>query len=278
MSVSLKKKYRLAFLGCGHMGEAILKGLLLAEHFGREQMAVYDPARAEALKAQYGVEGLTGPERLHTAEMVLVAVKPQTVPEIIGRLAKTVSGETLVISVAAGLSLDYWESRLAPSTPVVRAMPNLPALIGRGFTAFCRGRQANDEQMKAARAIFATVGETVEAPESALHALTAISGCGPAYVFYFLEALVEAGIMLGLSAELAQQAALETLAGSAALAQAELKQPTREGLAGLKRLVSSPGGVTARALYVLEQKAVKGAIMAALEAADQKSRRLAEGK
>lgn len=281
MAAKSQAKFKLGFLGCGQMGEAILKGLFAAGTLKPAQVAVSDPRRAETLHKTYRVTALKAEELLPRAETLLVAIKPQVAREAQEALRRWSPAGQLVVSVVAGIEAAFWEAGRPQPAPVVRAMPNTPALVGAGFTGLARGGQASDRDFQRAAEIFQAVGEVAEIPENLFHALSALSGCGPAYMFSFLEALTEAGIMLGLTRDLAQKAASQTMLGAAHLAQVEFRKNEEEPgrgrpLAELRQMVTSPGGLTAQALYVLEQGAFRGTVMAAVAAAEEKSREVAE--
>ena len=275
----MNHKYKLAFVGCGQMGQAILKGLLGNGLLKPQEAIICDPAKKDEL---YGVKLASElNEALTQAKNILIAVKPQQIPVIAADLSKSVQASQLIISIVAGLETVFWES-LWPDhkQPVIRSMPNTPSLVGAGFTGLCRGHYAEDDHFSEAAQIFKAVGQVVETEEKLFHALSALSGCGPAYMFAFLEALSEGAIMLGLNPALAHEAAAQTMLGSAKLYLEEKKQKealgqTPTALAELRQRVTSAGGVTARGLYALEKKAFKGTVMDALVAADKKSRSLA---
>jgi pyrroline-5-carboxylate reductase len=261
----------LVLLGCGKMGTALLEGWL-ARGLAPAAVTVLEPrpsARLEALAAQ----GLRLNAELPSAPAVAVlAVKPQAMGEALPRLAALGNGTTLFVSIAAGTPIRSLESALGVRTPIVRAMPNTPAAIGRGITALVGNPQAGADALALAEALMQAVGQTVRlSDERLMDAVTAVSGSGPAYVFLMIEALAAAGEAEGLGRELALTLARATVAGAGALAESSQKAP-----AELRIDVTSPGGTTAAALAVLMQDDGLPALMRrAVAAAAARGRELA---
>jgi pyrroline-5-carboxylate reductase len=209
---------------------------------------------------------------LADCEIVVLAVKPQVLPALLQSKRQHFNKKQLVISIAAGISLDVLESSLAGcDCRVVRVMPNTPALIMEGASALCCGSLANDDDLKTAGAIFDAVGKSVVLGESAMDAVTGLSGSGPAYVFSFIEALIDAGVKVGLSRDVAETLSLQTVLGSVKLAINTGKHP-----ADLRAMVTSPGGTTIAGLHEMERAGFQGIIMDAVEAATKRSRELGE--
>jgi len=236
----------LVLLGCGKMGSALLEGWL-ARGVPPSAVWVIDPApgpRLQALEA----EGLhLGGPLPDSPAVVLLAVKPQMMSEALPQVAGSGGGGTLFLSIAAGTSLAWFEERLGAATPIVRAMPNTPAAIGRGITALIGNAAAGERDLALAEALLAAVGETVLLEtEDQIDAVTALSGGGPAYVFHLIECMTEAGAAAGLPPEMALRLARATVAGAGALADASDEPPAQ-----LRVNVTSPGGTTAEALKVL---------------------------
>lgn len=234
----------LLLLGCGKMGSAMLEGWL-AKGLPASSVAVVDPAPSDWLK---GIEGLRlNEEPEEPPGIALVAVKPQMMGEALPRLSAYGGGETLILTVAAGTPIRAYEAALGPGTPVIRAMPNTPAAVGRGITALIGNAHASETQMALAETLLSAVGQTVRlGDETQMDAVTAVSGSGPAYVFYMIEALAEAGEAEGLAPDLALQLARATVAGAGALAEQSGEDP-----ATLRRNVTSPNGTTQAGLEVL---------------------------
>lgn len=256
------------FIGGGNMAAAIIGGLLAK---GRASSSLHAvdvlPDALSRLEKQYGIRtSADGKAAAATADCIVLAVKPQQMQEVATSLAAALKGQ-LVISIAAGIrgaDLARW---LGPSAQVVRAMPNTPALVGAGIAGLYAMPGVSSTQRRDAESILAAVGSTfwVES-EKDLDAVTAVSGSGPAYVFYFIEALEQAGRELGLSPEIARQSALATFAGAVKLATADSTEP-----ATLRARVTSKGGTTERAISVLDDAAVKAAFIRAVRAAAERA-------
>ena len=263
---------RLAILGGGVMGEALLAGVL-GSGWGVDDVVVTEPfaIRANELSARYGVRAADGnAEAAHRADVVVVALKPKDVGGVLDEIAGELRAGTLVVTIAAGLPCAFYEQRLPAHTPVVRVMPNTPAVIGKGASAISAGTHATEEHLALTERILARSGLVVRADEKDLDAVTAISGSGPAYVFYVVDALAEAGVLLGLTRDRARQLAVQTVLGSAALLDETGEHPVI-----LRERVSSPGGTTVAALRELDAHGVRAAFLAAAEAARDRSRELA---
>ncbi|MGI9162125.1 MAG: pyrroline-5-carboxylate reductase [Mycobacterium sp.] len=282
---------RIAFVGGGNMGEALLAGLLRAGRSAKDMVvAERMPERADYLARTHGVQIAPVADAVENAAFVIVAVKPGDVESAVVEIAGTASRaegnavEQVVVSVVAGVTAAFYESRLPAGSPVVRVMPNAPALVGAGISALSAGRFASDEHIAAAAEIFESVGSTLIVSEQQIDAVTAVSGSGPAYFFLFLEALIDAGVALGLSRAVATDLAVQTMAGSAAMLldrfEAEDTQATRSAgrpdttAAQLRALVTSPGGTTAAGLRELERGGLRAAVAAAVDAAKTRSEQL----
>lgn len=261
---------RLAVVGAGLMGEAILSGLITSGWVPTDIM-VCDKrtGRTAELVDKHGVSAADALTAVSHAETVLLAVKPGDAVGVLTETGTRLAAGALVLSVCAGVSLATLESALPPRTPVVRAMPNTPAQVGQGMTAISPGVAATEPHLATATEILEAVGRVVTVPESYQDAVTAISGSGPAYVFLLAEALIEGGVHLGLPRETATELAVHTLFGSATLLRAGGEHP-----AILRENVTSPGGATAAALRQLEDHGVRAAFLAATQAARDRSRAL----
>jgi pyrroline-5-carboxylate reductase len=254
----------LLIVGGGKMGEALLGGLVTA---GRAGLGVVEPvaARRDELAARYpGVTVLDAPQ---ATEGALLAVKPQYVAD--AARAVGAAGVQRVLSVAAGITTQAIEDALGGAVPVVRAMPNPPALVGAGAAAISPGAHATGDDLAWAEAILGAVGVVVRVPESSLDAVTGLSGSGPAYVFLVAEAMADAGVLAGLPRDVAETLAFQTLLGSA-----KLLVESDDGPAALKAAVTSPGGTTAAGLRELERAGVRAAFLEAVMAAAQRGREL----
>ena len=280
---------RIAFVGGGNMGEALLAGLLRAGRPARDMVvAERVPGRAEYLSNTYGVQVVAAIDAaVENAGFVIVAVKPSDVEpavEAIATAAGRAAGnavEQVVVSVVAGVTTAFYESRLPAGSPVVRVMPNAPALVGSGVSALAGGRFATAAQVAAAAELFESVGGALTVSEPQIDAVTAISGSGPAYFFLFLEALIDAGVAIGLTRQVSTDLAVQTMAGSAAMLLDRLEADSAQSdgrpdttAAQLRALVTSPGGTTAAGLRELERGGLRAAVQAAVDAAKTRSEQL----
>lgn len=260
-----------AVLGGGVMGEALVQALLEAGWTADDvDVTERSAARAMELSGRYGVRA-ADPNRKAAkgAGLVLIAVKPQVVPDVLAEIAPALRPGTLVVSVAAGIPVAVYEAALPEGTPVVRVMPNTPALVGKGASAIARGTHATDEHLDLVERALAATGLVVRVAEKDLDAVTAISGSGPAYAFYLIDAMAEAGVLLGLTRDLATRLAVATVEGSAALAAGTGDHPVV-----LRERVSSPGGTTVAGVAQLDAHGVRAGVVAAARAAYDRSREL----
>lgn len=253
---------KVAVLGGGVMGETVAAAVLAAGwEPGSVTVAEPRAERRTELSERHGLATAdTAAEAVSGAGVVLVAVKPNQVDAVLEEIAEALEPEVVVITVAAGLPASFYESRLPAGTPVVRVMPNTPAVIGRGASAVAPGASASEQHLELAERLLAKTGLVVRVAEKDLDAVTAVSGSGPAYVFYVIDAMAEAGVMLGLTRELATQLAVATVEGAASLVA-----QTGEHPAVLRERVSSPGGTTVAALRELDAHGVRAGILAAAE-------------
>jgi pyrroline-5-carboxylate reductase len=286
---------RIAIIGGGSIGEGLLSGLLRAGRQVKDLVvAERIPERAKYLADTYSVLVTSPSEAVENAAVVVVAVKPADVDSVMGELvraaseAKDDSAEQVFVTVAAGITISYFESKLPAGTPVIRAMPNAAMLVGAGVTALAKGRFVTPEQLDDASTLFGAVGGVLTVPESQMDAVTALSGSGPAYFFLMVEALVDAGVGAGLSREVATELTAHTPAGSAAMLLDRLDRSAQpaEGddeapgarpdatAAQLRAMVTSPGGTTAAALRELERGGFRSAVDAAVQAAKTRSEQL----
>lgn len=263
---------RVGVLGGGVMGEAIV-GAVLRAGVAVDDVAVSEryAARATEISERYGVRSADRAAKVAgRADVVVVAVKPGDVETVLAEISPVLRAGTLVVSVAAGLPTAWYEARLPEGTPVVRVMPNTPAVVGQGAAAISAGSAATDEHLRTTELLLAATGLVIRVPEGQLDAVTAISGSGPAYVFYLVDALAEAGVLLGLARSQALELAIATFRGSAALLTETGEHPVV-----LRERVSSPGGTTVAGLRELDAHGVRAAVLAAAEAARDRSRELA---
>jgi len=263
---------RVAILGCGKIGESLLAGLLSS---GSKDIVVTArrAERAAELNERHGVEALlSNSDAVAGAGVVVLAVKPQDFEELLESIRDAVTTDQTVLSVAAAIPTAFIERRLGPEVPVVRAMPNAPATVHEGITGLCAGAHAAEENVALARDVLAHLGPVVRVPETYMDAVTAVSGSGPAYFALLAEAMIEAGILLGLSREISTQLVVQTMLGTAVLLRDEEMHPVE-----LREAVTSPGGTTIRAIRELEQAGVRAAFLNAIQAAMERSRELASG-
>lgn len=282
---------RIAIIGGGSIGEALLSGLLRAGRQVKDLVvAERVPERAKYLAATYSVRVAPVLDAVENATFVVVAVKPTDVEAVMEELARAAaaaeidSAEQVFVTVAAGITIGYLEAKLPAGTPVVRAMPNAAALVGAGVTALAKGRFVTEPQLTEVSALFDSVGGVLTVPESQMDAVTAVSGSGPAYFFLMVEALVDAGVAAGLSRQVATDLTTQTMAGSAAMlldrmeadrgAEGDARAAADATAAQLRATVTSPGGTTAAALRELERGGLRGTVDAAVQAAKRRSEQL----
>ena len=288
----LSRMARIAIIGGGSMGEALLSGLLRAGRQVKDLVVAEKyPDRAKYLSETYSVLVTTVADAVDTATYVIVAVKPADVETVIGDIAEAAAkaesdaAEQVFVTVAAGVTTAFYENKLPAGSPVIRVMPNAPVVVGGGVSALARGRFATPDQLKAVSAIFDAVGGVLSVPESQLDAVTAVSGSGPAYFFLMVEALVDAGVAAGLSRSVATDLVVQTMAGSAAMLLERLDeaQPAGDAAMGtamdttaaqLRATVTSPGGTTAAGLRELERGGLRTAVTEAVIAAKKRSEQL----
>jgi pyrroline-5-carboxylate reductase len=260
-----------AIFGAGVMGETLLSGLLRA---GRpaDELVITERRedRAAELTERYRVRVLGNEAAADVADTLVLVVKPQDMGGLLGEIHDHVGGGTLVVSLAAGITTSYLESRLPEGQAVVRVMPNTPALVDQGMAAVSAGAHCDPEHLREAEALLAATGKVVEVPEKLQDAVTAISGSGPAYIFYVVEAMIEAGVVLGMPRATATELVVQTLYGAATMIKETGQHPTV-----LREQVTSPGGTTAAALRELDDHKVRAAFITAMEAAANRSRELA---
>ncbi|HEX9694432.1 MAG TPA: pyrroline-5-carboxylate reductase [Actinomycetota bacterium] len=266
---------RVAFLGGGKMGEALVSGLIRSG--GRNPDEIMVTARREErvreLAERNGVAAtLSNPEAVEWAETVVLTVKPQDIEALLGQVAEHVTPEHLVVSFAAGVRTSFVEKHLDSSVPVVRVMSNVAVLVDEAMSVVSPGSQAEDKHLSVAEELLGYVGKVIRLPEVHLDAITATSGSGPAYFFLLAEAMIEACILLGLSRDVATELIIQTMLGSAKMLRDTGKHPVE-----LREMVTSPGGTTIAAIRHLEEAGVRAAFLNAIDAARHRSAELARG-
>jgi pyrroline-5-carboxylate reductase len=263
---------RIAIIGGGRIGEALLSGLV-SSGVGDIVVTSRTEARVAALREKHGVEATTSnPEAVRGATLVVVAVKPQDIDVLLEEIGPLLTAEQTVLSVAAAIPTAHIEQRIADGVPVVRAMPNAPSTVHEGMAGLAAGAHAGDEHLALAEEALLHVGRVVRVPESAMDAVTAVSGSGPAYFALIAEAMIEAGILLGLSREVSTTLVIQTMLGTAKQLRDEGMHPVE-----LRESVTSPGGTTIAAIRELEQHGVRAAMLNAIQAAMNRARELAQG-
>ena len=263
---------RIAIIGGGRIGEALLSGLLSA---GWSDIVVTSrrAERVAELAERHGVDATTSNgDAVRGAAIVVIAVKPQDIEALLDDVGSVLAPEQTVISVAAAIPTARIEAKLADGVPVVRAMPNAPSTVHEGMAGIAPGAHAGDRQLAIAEDVLSHLGRVVRVPEQAMDAITAVSGSGPAYFALLAEAMIEAGILLGLSREISTTLVVQTMLGTAKQLRDEKMHPVE-----LRESVTSPGGTTIAAIRELEQAGVRAAFLNAIQAAMTRARELADG-
>ena len=258
----------LAFIGTGNMNEAIMAGAIKGG-FNPEQIIATDmrPERGQELEQRYDVATTTSNgEAVAEAETVVVGVKPYQLIDVLTEIAPALPKGAVVVSIAMGQKIADMEAALGEGVAVLRVMPNTPAMVGRGMYAMTPGTHCDDEQLARARAILASSGDVLTVAEKDHDAVTAVSGSGPAYIFYIADAMIEAGVLLGLQRGLAHRLAVQTILGAGTMMAESDDSPVV-----LREKVSSPGGSTVAALAELDQRAVRAAFVSAMKACRDRS-------
>ncbi len=257
----------IAVLGTGKIGEALLSGLLDAGRNPDDLMFTERyPDRAAELEQTYRVRAVDTATAAGKADVLIVAVKPQDIDPLLAELAGLIRPNALVVSLCAGLPTALYERRLPEGVPVVRVMPNTPMLVGEAMSAISAGRFAADAHLQLTEELLGSVGKVVRVPESQQDAVTALSGSGPAYFFYLVEAMIDAGIMLGLPRPMVTELITQSAVGAARMLRETGEHPVL-----LREAVTSPGGTTIMAIRELERHGVRAALLAAIEAARDRS-------
>src|SRR5262249_2719882 len=266
---------KIAILGAGRIGEALIAGLLSSgwREPGEIAATTRRQERVDELRERHGVEAtLSNHEAAVGAALVVIAVKPQDIDALLGEIGGLILPEQTVLTIAAAVSTTKVERRLSEGVPVVRAMPNTPSTVHEGIAGLCAGAHASDAHLDLAEEALSHLGAVVRVPESALDAITAVSGSGPAYFALLAEAMIEAGILLGLSREISTQLVVQTMLGTAKQLRDERMHPVE-----LREMVTSPGGTTIAAIRELETAGVRAAFLNAIQAAMVRARELGAG-
>ncbi|MEV4412127.1 pyrroline-5-carboxylate reductase [Catellatospora sp. NPDC049609] len=264
--------YTVAVIGAGKIGEVLLSGLVKAGWPVDQIVATARrEERAEQLRNRYGIRVLDNEAAVRAADVVAIAVKPQDAGALLADLGPRIPAGKLVISLCAGLPTSFFTKWLAEGTPVVRVMTNTPALVDEAMTAISAGPHATAEHLAVAEELFSPLGRTIRVPESQQDAVTALSGSGPAYFYFLVEAMTDAGILLGLPRQVAHDLIVQTAIGSAIMLRDSGEHPVK-----LREAVTSPAGTTISAIRELENHGVRAALLAALEAARDRAKEIAD--
>jgi pyrroline-5-carboxylate reductase len=266
---------RVAILGVGKMGEALLSGLIRSGGRSADEIVVTArrEERARELAERYGVQAtLSNAEATRAVETAIVMVKPQDIETLLGEIAAELDPGRLVISFAAGVRTSFVERHVPDGVPVVRVMSNVAVLVDEAMSVVAAGSHADDKHLSLAEELLGYVGRVLRLPEAHLDAITATSGSGPAYFFLLAEAMIEACILLGLSRDVATELIIQTMLGSARMLRDTGKHPVE-----LREMVTSPGGTTIAAIRILEETGVRAAFLNAIDAARHRSAELAQG-
>jgi len=263
--------YQLGVIGAGNMAEALLRGAIAANVIDHNAVVASDPVfdRRQLFTRDLGVTTMADNAAPAGCPRLLLAVKPQMMAEVLDGIAEAVSPAATVISIAAGIRTEFIFERLHQRGRIVRVMPNTPMLVGAGISALCKGPGATDADLAWAERLFAACGRTVRVEEPMIDAVTAVSGSGPAYFFYLIEAMAAAGVAEGLDEDVALQLAVETCRGAG-----ELLAKSGEAPQVLRAKVTSPGGTTQAAIESMTAAGVKEALVAAVRRAAERSREL----
>ena len=265
-------KKNIGIIGLGNMGEAIILGLL--KHVDSGKITGFDKDQNKCKKISDKIKiSDSGESLIQNSDIIVLAVKPDIIPLICKDIKDSISNDKIIISIAAGITIASIEKIIGSDKKVIRVMPNTPALVNEGMTAISNNNSVNKQDLELGREIFSSIGKVIIVDEKYLDAVTAVSGCGPAYVFTIIQALADAGVKLGLSRQDSELLASQTLYGAA-----KMVMETKENPISLRNKVTSPGGSTIEAVFELEKSGLSGILISAVEKAEKKSRELGETK
>lgn len=262
----------IGFIGLGNMASAMIDGMLQKDMVTPGEIigSCRTEETAKKIADRFGIETTTDNSTVaQAADILILAVKPQFFPEVIAQIKDEVNADALIISIAAGKTMDYIETQFGRPLKLVRCMPNVPALVGEGITSVSRNERVSDEEMKQAMDLLSSMGKASEIPERLIDAVVGVSGSSPAYVFLFIEAMADGAVAAGMPRSQAYEFAAQAVLGSAKMVLETGKHPGE-----LKDMVCSPGGTTIQAVKVLEEKGFRAAVMDAMEACIEKSKNL----
>lgn len=268
--------HRIGFIGAGNMGSALIRGLVRSKKTAAEMISVFDvdSAKLQMLEKELGIrkaaalEDTLGPD----TSMVVLAVKPQTIGQVVRSVADRIHDKLVVISIAAGIPTSFIMSCLNKPARVIRAMPNAAAMVGGSATALCKAGTADEADLEMALGLFRAVGAAVALEEKMMNVVTALSSSGLAYLFLIMEALTDAAVRMGMDRPTARKLTVQTVMGAATMAEENV------AFSELKDRITSPGGTTMAALHVMEQAGLRGIFMDAVEAATLRGDELAQQK
>jgi len=272
MTAMTASKRSVGVIGAGAMGSSMIRGFLKAGLVRPQGLTASDPREGALRELHKSVSvNITADNTVlaQRSEVVVIAVKPDQVHKVLQEIAPFITLEHQVVSIAAGISIAAIEKHLPAGVSVIRAMPNVPALIGEGMTVLALGTNSGQEERESAEKLFSALGKVLTLKESDLDAVTGVSGCGPAYMAVVLEALADGGVKMGLSRQVALELAVQTMIGAARLIQITGEHP-----ASLKDRVCSPGGSTISGVHILENGGLRGLLISAVEASTRRSREL----
>lgn len=260
---------KVGFIGAGNMATALIRGIVESGAYAPEEILASDkvPEKVKGASQRFGVKGKeSNMEVARESDILILCVKPQNISEVLEEIKKDIHGGQVVVSIAAGIPIGSIQEILGPEVPVIRVMPNTPALVGEGMSALAGGEAVVSPHMEDAVKIFNAVGETAVVEESMINAVTAISGSGPGYIFRIMECLMDAGVELGLEKDLVRGLVVQAFAGAALLARR-----SEESVSTLREKVTSPGGTTEAGLGVLNEMGLKDMVLKAVRAAHQRA-------
>jgi len=272
----LLREKRIAFIGCGNMGSALISGILSSGFVNRDSLIATDirPERLDYIRAKEEISTTrNNREAVQKSDVIVLAVKPQVVDEVLSEIKAVVTEDKVIISIAAGITTAYIEEGIGKKVPVVRVMPNTPVLVKMGASAISPGKYAGEEEEAIAEQMMSKVGIVTKVPENMLDVITALSGSGPAYIFYIIESLVGAGIEMGLSEDDAR-----TLVNHTVLGAARMVMETGESPQVLRARVTSPGGTTEAALKHLDTKGFQKILIDAVKKAAKRAKELSRSR